>query len=151
MKYDRTTSQAVNKFQGTLLNRVPGCGLGRALLRVELLYNALAPTGDLADEPAHVRAVQGEGGPGPVELVPPGEQGDKVDDAAGEDRPELLAEVRPVTQLGHEDAEDEVVAEGAEHEPVLVAVGLAQFVQESGCKFTRKFLYSTQYFAWSLC
>ena len=39
---------------------------------------------------------------------------------------------------GHEDAEQEVVAEGAEHEPVLVAVGLAQFVQESGWRINRE-------------
>ena len=79
--------------------------------------------------------MQGEGGPGPVGLVPPGEEGRKVDDAAAEDRPELLLQVGPVPELGHEDAEGEVVAEGAEHQAVLVAVSLAQVVKESGWRF----------------
>ena len=128
------------------MNWAPGGGLRSALFRVQLFDDSLRVASDLADEPLHVGAVQREGGPGQAlarpfhfEAVPPREERRKIDDTAAEDRPELLLQVGPVPELGHEDAEEEVVAEGAEHEAVLVAVGLAQVVQESGGQFNENF------------
>ena len=62
---------------------------------------------------------------------PLGERGE-VDGAAAEDRPQPLLQVGAAPQLGHKDAEQEVVAEGAECQPVLVAVLLLQLVEQAG-------------------